>query len=250
MDWLLLSGLALATGGMLLARQWLWLVVALLVVYMCVAGFLFQQPLATDLALGITRWILPLAEVVSGVVVVGILLVTGLTFGRDERPEQLDEVSLMELRRVARRSFRLAQPAEWSDYLLPVAGFVIALVATTLLPHIYRLTGAAGGSLDAQYSWTLLVLAGMIQLIIAQDMLKLGGGILLIGLGLQLFYLDGSTSIGLPVLALLHIAMIVLALVVAYLCGLLYGRLQTLDLDELYSQREGLVSRQPGGTLR
>ncbi len=241
MGYLLLSGLALATGGILLAREWLWLVACLLVVFMCVAGLLLQQPLTNDLSGGVARWILPLAEAVSGVVVTGILLLTGLTFGHDYRPEQLDEFGRMELRRVARQALLLVQPAEWSDYLLPMAGFIVALAATALLPRLYSLAGAAGSGMQgAQYGWTLLVLTGLIQLIISQNMLKLGCGVLLIGLGLQLFYLDWSTSIGLPVLALLHIAMIVLALVVAYLCGLLYGRLQTLELGELYSRGHGL----------
>jgi hypothetical protein len=48
--------------------------------------------------------------------------------------------------------------------------------------------------------------------------------------------MPGASGIGVVPLLLLSIISILLALAVAYLSGLLYGRLKTLELGELYKQ--------------
>lgn len=226
---LALGLLAVAVVAMVLVRDWRPTVAWLLLAFAGAAGVLQQQPWAAPEVGNL----LFAAEALTGLIVAGMLLITGLTFSRDYNVEDLDEFGLMELRRAARRAAHLDVPHRANDYVLPGVGLLVVLGGVALLPRLYA--GPNGVEL-VDYTWTLLLLGGVLQLVISQNLLKIGGGLLLLALGLQMLYVARSAAVGLVVLALLDVAMLVLALTIAFLCGLLYGRLRTLDVGEVYRQ--------------
>lgn len=207
--WLLLLGVALAS-------------VALLADAVAQAGALVSEAgvrmlMAIDLA--------------TAASVTLILLVTGLSYSRDLNVENLDEFGLTELRRVARRATRFTRPTDWSDYLLPTLAVALLLVATALAPNLYPYQVR-----EVDYAWTCLILGGILAIVIADTLLRVGLGLLLLALGLKLFYVGIVPRAGLVELALLNLLTIGVALVVAYLSALLYGRLKTLDLETMYRE--------------
>jgi hypothetical protein len=234
--WLLL-GIAVSASVILLLRDWRLTCSALFVNYLCQALFLSQQQfLSPDLHPG--PWSVStvvLVKVLTGVAVTAMLVLTALTFSRDYGLEDLDEFGLTELRRAARTAQRqkLIQPPRASDYVVPFWAIVLALLASLTLPRLYPIAPSPG----TDFAWYWLVLAGLFTLAVAGDSLKIGLGLLLCTSGIDLLYtavLSGISGVGVVPLALLSLATILLALVVAYLSGLLFGRLKTLELNELY----------------
>ena len=71
-------------------------------------------------------------------------------------------------------------------------------------------------------------------MVVAGDLLKVGLGLLLCASSVDVLYTAISRTVQVFPLALLGLVSITLALAVAYLSGLLYGRLKTLELNELY----------------
>ena len=229
----LLLALGVGVGGLLLARGWRSGLALLAGVVVCVAAFVRNEPLtARGLPASRSMLLLLAVELSTAATVLLILLVTGLTYSRGARPEELDERGQLELRRSERFAAKLNLPRGWSDYLLPVLAVVLALTATVLLPDLYPFA-----SEDADYAWTLLILGGALLLVVAATLLKIALGLLLLMFGLKLFYLRTADPVGLIELALLNLVTIVLALIAAYLSSLLYARLKTLDLDTLLRGR-------------
>jgi hypothetical protein len=70
--------------------------------------------------------------------------------------------------------------------------------------------------------------------VLAGDTLKIGLGLLLVVSSIDLVYTAIASTVQVFPLALLSLTTIVLSLSVAYLSGLMYGRLKTLDLSVLY----------------
>ncbi len=228
-----LALLGLAVAGMLLVHDWRPTVALLLAAFALTAAFVAQQRFSGALALGPLN--LPAAlQVITGLAASGMLVLTGLTFTHDYNLEDLDEFGLMELRRAVRRAARLQLPKRWTDYLLPAAALVVVGGATALLPPLY-----AAPARPIDYAWIMVLLAGLLQILTTQNLLKIGCGLLVIGLGLQLLYIGAVPSLSLLVLALLNLGMLALALIVAYLSGLVYGRVKTLELPELYRLIDG-----------
>jgi hypothetical protein len=229
-----LIGLALTAALVLLLRDWRVTVTTLLLNYIFLALFLAQQqfiePDRTLLGYAISTTVL--VKLITGAAVALILGITGLTFNRDYNLEDLDEFSLAELRRAARRAQRLrgSEPFRFSDYVVPFWSLVLALLACLTLPRIYPI--APNPQVD--FAWYALAFAGMLSLATASDMLKVGLGLLLCTSSVDLLYTALARGVGVIPLALLSLVTILLALGVAYLSGLLYGRLKTLDLAELY----------------
>jgi len=240
-NWLLI-GIGVTAAVVLLFRDWRFTVPALLLNYVALALFLAQQrfvePDLTLLGFGLST--LVLVKLITGVAVSLILALTALTFSREYGLESLDEFGLAELRRAARAAQRqrATTPFQLSDYVLPFWAGVLALLASLTLPRIYPI----GPSLAVDFAWYWLALTGLLTIATASDVLKIGLGLLLGASAIDLLYtavVSAPLASGLNVvpLALLSLFNVLLALAIAYLAGLLYGRLKTLELNELYKAR-------------
>ncbi|NJN18660.1 MAG: hypothetical protein HC822_21595 [Oscillochloris sp.] len=234
--------IGLTAAVMLLFRDWRITFSALLLNYLGLAAFLVQQQfVAPDLNLfGLELSSLVLVKLITGLAVTLILTVTALTFSRDYGLENLDEFGLSELRRAARAAQRQRANESFQpgDYVVPFWAGVLALVASVALPYIY----AIGPSVAVDFVWYWLALTGILTIALAGDILKIGLGLLLCVSSIDLLYtalVSSPAASGLNVipLTLLSLFNVLLALAVAYLSGLLYGRLKTLELAELYRQR-------------
>lgn len=237
-----LIGIGLSAALVLLMRDWRVSFSALLVNYVCVTIFLAQQqllvPPVTGTVLGTGTVVA--VKLITGLAVTAILTLTALTFSREYGLEDLDEFGLSELRRAARAAQRqrMTQVSRLDDYIVPFWAMVLALLTSLTLPLIYPVASAR----SVDFAWYWLGLTGLFTLATAGDLLKIGLGLLLCTSSIDLLYTSlvsnpQASGVGLAPLALLSLVTILLALVVAYLSGLLYGRLKTLELNELYRQR-------------
>ncbi len=230
----LLLGLGACVSLLILVRDWRRALLLLFAAALAMAGFLRQEMLtARALPIAQAATTLVAIELTTAITVVLILLVTGLAYNRDYNLEDLDEFGLLELSRAARRAARLNLPSRWSDYRHPEGtrslALILVIAATFLLPRFYPFEIR-----DVDYAWTLLLLGGVLLLATADTLLKIGFALLLLAFGLKLFYLGIAPRVGLIELALLNLVTIVLALLTAYLGGLLYGRFKTLDLEPMF----------------
>jgi len=231
-NWVLV-GIGISGGLILLLRDWRLTVPALLINYACIAAFLAQQQfLAADLVIsGVELSSTVLVKVITGFATTSILAITALTFSREYNQENLDEFSLAELRRAARRAQRerASQPFHLGDYVVPFWSLVLAGIASLALPRLYPI-----GSYEVDFVWYWLGFTGLFTLVTANDMLKIGLGLLLIAGSIDMLYTAISRTVQIFPLAMLSLMTIVLALAIAYLSGLLFSRLKTLELNELY----------------
>src|SRR6476659_2296415 len=133
--------IALSGALILLVRDWRIAVPSLLVNYVGVAVFLAQQHfIQPDLHIGdVSVSTTVLVKLITGVAATAILTITALTFSREYNQEDLDEFSLAELRRAARRAQRqrAAEPLRLADYIVPFWALVLAVLARVALPRIY-----------------------------------------------------------------------------------------------------------------
>jgi magnesium-transporting ATPase (P-type) len=239
-DLLLLAGITLSSGVVLLLRDWRYTFTGLLVHYLCLAFFVArQQAMVPNLLVEASIGPIVSVIIVTGVAVTIMLTITALTFSRDYGLEDLDEFGLAELRRAARAAQRqqITEPFRPGDYTVQFWSLLLALVTSLTLPNIYPL--AISRTVD--FAWYWLSLVGLFTLATASDSLKLGLGLLLCTSSMNLLYIAlvstaDASGLGVVPLALLSLGTILLTLAIAYLSGLLYGRLKTLELNELYRQ--------------
>ncbi len=228
-------GLTVSSGIILLLRDWRVTTPALFVNYLSVAWFLAQQQFITpDLVIGeLALSTTIVVKVITGLAASLILGITGVTFSREYNLEDLDEFSLAELRRAARRAQRqrTSEPFRVSEYVVPFWALVLAAIASLALPRLYPI-----GSQTVDMAWYWLGLTGLFTIVIAGDTLKIGLGLLLVVSSIDLVYTAIASTVQVFPLALLSLTTIVLSLSVAYLSGLMYGRLKTLDLGVLYKR--------------
>jgi hypothetical protein len=229
-------GIALSGGIILLLRDWRVTFSALLLNYVFVALFLAQQQfISTALQLGgLAISAIVLVKLITGAAVTAILTITALAFSREYGLEELDEFSLAELRRAARRAQRqrAAEPFRFANYVLAFWSLVLAGLAALALPWLYPIHP----SYAVDFAWYWLGFAGLFTLVVAGDLLKIGLGLMLCANSIDLLYTAIARTVQVFPLALLSLMTITLALAVAYLSGLLYGRLKTLELNELYKR--------------
>lgn len=240
-DIVILFVIGMSAGAVLLFRDWRITVTALLINYLSLATFLGRaQFLDPDLELfGLAISTIVLVKAIAGIAVSLILAVTALTFSRDYGLEDLDEFGLAELRRAARAAQRQRrnQPFRMSDYVVPFWTMVLSLVLSLTLPLIYPI--AASQAID--FTWYWLGFTGLLTIATANDVLKSGLGLLLCTSSMDLLYTavvsgPDASGVGFVPLALISLVTILMALAIAYLCGLLYGRLKTLELNELFKR--------------
>jgi hypothetical protein len=220
----------LACGALVVAQNWRATIPLLLIADLLRIGVL-RASTSFGGAAGAT---LVIVELVAALGVAGILLLTALTFGRDYGSENLDEFGLMELRAAARRAHQQrSQIARWSGTIVPLGAVLLAALATWLIVLAYPIARAP--LLDA--AWIFALLCGLLALITANDVLKLGLGLLLITSSAKLLYFSLVTQVDVVQIALLEAVSLTLALVAAYLSGLLFGRLRTLEFGSLFERR-------------
>jgi hypothetical protein len=109
---------------------------------------------------------------------------------------------------------------------------VLVALAALALPRLYPIHP----SYAVDFAWYWLGLTGLFTLVVAGDLLKLGMGLMLCASSIDMLYTAIATTVQVFPFALLSLMSILLALAVAYLSGLLYGRLKTLELNELYKR--------------
>ncbi len=232
---LIVFGIAIAAGLILLMRDWRITFAALLVHYVLIALFLAQQQfLPPDVTIaGFATSTMVAVKLITGVAATAILTITALTFSSEYNLEDLDEFSLAELRRAARRAQRqrTAEPFRLGDYVVPFWSLVLVTLTSLALPRLYPI-----GSETTDFVWYWLGLTGLFTIITATDILKIGLGLLLCAGSVDLLYTAIAGTVQVFPLAVLSLMTIVLALMIAYLSGLLYGRLKTLELNELYQR--------------
>ncbi|MGB9750877.1 MAG: hypothetical protein C0183_15225 [Roseiflexus castenholzii] len=228
-------GLTVSSGVILLLRDWRITTPALFANYLSVAWFLAQQQFITpDLAIGgLALSTTVVVKAITGLAASLILGVTAITFSREYNLEDLDEFSLAELRRAARRAQRqrVSEPFRVSEYVVPFWALVLVAIAGLALPRLYPV-----GNQTVDVVWYWLGLTGLFTIVIAGDTLKIGLGLLLVVSSIDLVYTAIADTVQVFPLALLSLTTIVLSLAVAYLSGLMYGRLKTLDLGALYKR--------------
>ena len=233
-DWPII-GIALSGAIILLIRDWRITFPALLLNYILVALFFAEQRfIQSDLHLGpLVISTTVLIKIITGIAATAILTITALTFSREYNIEDLDEFSLSELRRAARRAQRqrASEPFRFSDHVVPFWSLVLAALASLILPRLYPIS-----RYGIDFTWYWLGFVGLFTLVTAGDLLKIGLGLLLCASSIDVLYTAIASRVQVFPLAFLSLMTIVLALVVAYLSGLLYGRLKTLDLAELYKR--------------
>ncbi|HEX6293339.1 MAG TPA: hypothetical protein VFZ66_29430 [Herpetosiphonaceae bacterium] len=222
----------LLVGLLVVIEEWRVSIPTLLAAELCRIALMYQAAL---FAATTGRALLLAVEIVTAASVALILFVTALNFTREYNTEQLDEFALMELRRSARRSRqqRAQMTGRWSGYVVPIGAVLLAGIATWLLGQAYPV--ARDRSLDA--AWTFSLLCGLLVLITANDALKLGLGLLLAMSSAKLLYFGVAARLNVLHIGLLELLSLMFALIVAYLSGLLYGRLHTLDLGSLFERR-------------
>lgn len=229
--------LAFGSGVILLLRDWRITVPALLLTYGGIALFLWQSPLLVpDLLIEQSLTRIVFVKLITGIGVTLILLITGLTFAQDYGLEDLDEFGLSELRRAARAAQRqrASTPRRLSEYAVPLLLLVLVLLTSLALPRIYPIAPL----LEVDFVWYWLGLTGLFTLVTANTLLKIGLGLLLSLASMDFLYTavlstPQTRGVGLVPLLLLSLVTILLALAIAYLSGLLYGRMKTLDLAAL-----------------
>ena len=115
--------------------------------------------------------------------------------------------------------------------MVPLWALILAAIASFILPRLYPI-----GSESVDFAWYWLTLTGIFTIVTANDVLKLGLGLLLCVSSIDLLYTAIASTIQVFPLAMLGLTTIVLSLSVSYLSALMYGRLKTLELNELYKR--------------
>lgn len=227
----LFGALTLLVAGLVVFQNWRVTVPLLVAAGLCRTALLWQ---IVNFAGAAGRQTLAIVEVTTAISVGLILLITALTFTRDYNTEQLDEFALLELRRTTRRSQqqRMQIAGRWSGYVVPLGAVLLAVLATWLLGRAYPI--ARDPLINA--AWTFMLLCGLLVLITAGDVLKLGLGLLLLLDAAKLLYFGVASQFNVLHIALLELLSLLLAVVAAYVSGLLYGRLRTLEFSSLFDR--------------
>ena len=228
----LLIILLLVVAALVVVNDWRLTIPLLVTTELCRIGVTWQ---AVTIIRGAGGWPLLLAQLVTTLSAGLILLITALNFTRNYSPAELDEFALLELRRAARRAQhqRGLVMGRWASSVVPLGALLLAGLATWLLSTFYPV--ARQQIVDA--AWMFLLLCGLLVLITAVDVLKLGLGMLLLVASAKVLYLGVATQLNVFHVGLLELLSVMLAIIVAYLSGLLYGRLHTLEFGSLFDQR-------------
>ncbi|ABX04281.1 MAG TPA: hypothetical protein DEF47_22190 [Herpetosiphon sp.] len=239
--WILITLLVASGAVIAIMRDWRFSLIAVLVNYIAQGLFIAQQQFVVpDLVIAGRQFSsLVFIKLITGIGVAIILGITALTFSREYGLEDLDEFSLAELRRAARVAQRASsqENRKVGDYIVPIWSTVLVGLASFFLPRVLPLAvemypDQVGLARAIDFMWYWQVFIGLISLVLATDILKIGLGLLLCLSGLDLLYTTLANRINILALGTLSLVTLLLALAIAYLSGLLYGRFKTLNLSE------------------
>jgi len=194
-------GMWAASGALALLRDWRLTVPLLLVTDLLRVALLWQ---AAPLAAG--RASLLLAELATALGVAAILLLTASRFAYTAR-------------------FRTSGPA----LAVTLGSVVLAGAVAAYAAHAYPVSGNRSIDLAVCFG----VLCGVLVLLSARDVLKLGVGLLLLAGSAKLLFFGTNTMLLVLHAGLWEALSLGLALVAAVFCSLLYGRLYTLEFGRL-----------------
>ncbi|MGB9724687.1 MAG: hypothetical protein ACP5OO_04845 [Chloroflexia bacterium] len=225
-------------GGLLIVFRGWWIeLLGLLGIYGLLCLLLSRFPfMLPDLQMGplvLSRVIL--AQAATGLTIVAVLAVTIAVRRRVtlEMQPPLDEVTEARLRWTAWRTARLGRGQRFrlAAYLFPVFAFAVLVLAAHGLALVYpvvRRPGAPDGLLWGYVDlvWYWLGLAGLLTVLLAQEMHEVSVGLLLCWSSVTLLYIALSRTIGLLALGLLSAVAILMGLGSAYLALLFYLRLR------------------------
>lgn len=240
MTGLFAGGLILTSVLLVVLREWRFTVPALFAQFVLL-GLLIGSVLPADLPLGVGMNSAGIIELVTGLTVTLIFVITARAMERSEitaqsySGQQLDEFQQAALRRQQRRAQRVEEEAQAdrravaAEYVLPIIALLICAAAAYALSQIYPI--GQDGLNDFSFYW--VVLCGLFTVMLARDLIKVSIGLLssLNGLGLLLASL-GQRS-GLLVEGTLAAVTIGLATALSYLWLTLYARVRSLNLDEV-----------------
>ncbi len=244
--WILAITLIITGTMVVIFRDWRITLIALFVNYVAQGLFIAQQQFVIpDISLAGREFSsLVFVKLITGFGVTLVLAITALTFSRDYGLENLDEFSLAELRRAARVAQRkkLEERRKVGDYVVPVWAVLMIALASFFLPRVFPLAAEIyrdnrGLANLVDFVWYWQALAGIVTLILATDVLKTGLGLLLAFSGFDLLYTTLANRVNILALGMLSLVTLLLALAIAYLSGLLYGRYKTLELGEIVSSK-------------
>ena len=240
--WILLVVLVATAAVVVIFRDWRWTLFALFWNYVAQGLFIAQQAfIVPDIALAGREFSsLVFIKLITGLGVAVILAITALTFSQEYGLENLDEFSLAELRRAARVAQRVRNQKQrtFGDYIVPIWATVLIGLASFFLPRVLPLAlqiypDNLGLAQAIDFVWYWQVLAGLTTLILASDVLEVGLGLLLCVSGLDMLYTTLANGVNILALGMISVVTLLLALIVAYVSGILYNRFKTLDLVEL-----------------
>ncbi len=238
---LLWAGFVFCGGLLIVFRGWWIELLGLLGMYgllcLLISRFPFVLP---DLEIGplVTSRIV-LVQAVTGLTVVAIMAMTIALRQRIALGMQqpLDEVTEARLRWTIWRTARLGgkQRFRLVAYLLPIFAFAVLVLAAHGLALVYpvvRTPGAPEGLLWGYVDlvWYWLGLAGLLTVLLAQEMQEISIGLLLCWNGVILLYIALTRTLGLLAMGLLSTVAILMGLGWAYLALLFHLRLRRWQL--------------------
>ena len=228
----LLLALGVCLAGLVLVRDWRAGLLLLFGAALPLAGFVWTEaaPVGGRLAAG-SAALLALIDLVSALTAALILLVSSLSYTDESNVEDVDELG--DLCWPTQHALHLEARTRWSGYLMPALGLALVVVATLLLPRLYPFAPR-----PVHYAWTLTLLSGVLLLVEAGTLLRVGLGLLLLVWGIKLLYITSAGRVGLMELALLNLVAIGLSLTVAYLSNLLFARFKAPDAEPMLSEAE------------
>ncbi len=238
---LLWAGFVFCGGLLIVFRGWWIELLGLAGVYGLLSLFISRFPFVLpDMKIGplvLSRIVL--AQAATGLTVVTIMAITVVMRRRValEMEHPLDEVTEARLRWTAWRTARSGSERQFRlvAYLLPVFAFAVLVLAAHGLALVYPMVrtpgapdGLLGGYVDLVWYW--LGLAGLLTVLLAQEMHEVSIGLLLCWSGVSLLYIAMSRTLGLLAMGLLGAVSILMGLGSAFLALVFYLRLRRWQL--------------------
>jgi hypothetical protein len=218
--------------GAILARDWRAGLLCLVGTGLATTGFIAIAAQVGELPIAAALTQLVLVEIVAALTTTTILLLSARA--HDRRPDVAD-VEAPGLGDLSQFRGPMREPSRerWVGYVGPSLAVALVLAITVVLPRLYVVE-----TTDVAYAFMLLMAGGIATLLVADSLLKIGIGLQLLLHGLTLFYLGLSPRVSIVPFGLLKGLAVALALIVAYLCALMYRHGKTLALETLYDDME------------
>ncbi len=225
--------------GAILARDWRMGLLCLAGAGLATAGFIAIAAQVGELPIAGVLTQLVLVEIVAALTTTMILLLSAHAHDRRPGVADVDAPGLEDLNQLP-GSIRRPRQTRRVGYVGPSLAMALVVAITVGLPPRY-----VAETTDVAYAFMLLISGGVATLLVADSLLKIGIALQLLLHGLTLFYLGLSPRVSIVPFGLLKGLAVALALIVAYLCALMYRHGKTLALETLYGNLEEGRPTQP-----